>query len=75
VLKNLRPPLFGRRAESFTRAMSRWRSDTLARAAELLFAAEWQAKHTGAPAEWICRAALFAIAERRLCAALSFPAA
>ncbi len=64
VLKNLRPPLFGRRAESFTRALSRWRSDALARAAELLFAAEWQAKHTGAPAEWICRAVLFAIARQ-----------
>jgi DNA polymerase-3 subunit delta len=75
VVKNSRPPLFGRRAESFSRCLERWNEADLARAAALLFTAEWQAKHTGAPAEWICRAALFAIAERRLCAALSFPAA
>lgn len=72
VVKNWRPPLFGRRALSFTRALERWNGEELARASALLFAAEWQAKHTGAPAEWICRAALFAVTERRFDPSLSF---
>ncbi|GBQ14352.1 DNA polymerase III subunit delta [Swaminathania salitolerans] len=49
ALKQLRPPVFFRKAESFGKALERWDRETLARACEAVQGFERACKQTGSP--------------------------
>jgi DNA polymerase-3 subunit delta len=64
AVRTLRPPLFGRRASTFTAALPKWSTPTLAGATAFIASAERDCKRSGAPAEVLCRQAVLSIARR-----------
>ncbi|GAB6052434.1 DNA polymerase III subunit delta [Magnetospira thiophila] len=63
AMNRLRPPVIFKIADAFKSQLNRWSPDRLARAFELLVAAEADCKTTGFPAETICRRTLMRIAQ------------
>ena len=64
AMRRLRPPVFIRRAGAFAQALRLWPESTLAAALASLFETERACKHTGTPAETLCRNAIAALARR-----------
>jgi DNA polymerase-3 subunit delta len=62
--KAARPPVFFRREAGFVQALGLWSSPALELAASRIWDAERACKHTGAPADSICRNALIGLAQR-----------
>ena len=63
ALRAARPPIFFKQQDSFRRQLALWREPQLRRQLDALTAAEAQIKTTGMPAETLCRAMLFALAQ------------
>ncbi len=64
AVRQMRPPVFGRRASVLARAAARWSGPAIDRVLRELAAAELACKRTGAPADVICRQAVASIARR-----------
>ena len=64
ALRGARPPIFFKQQDSFRRQLQHWREPQLRRQLDALSDAETQIKTTGIPAETVCRAALFAMAQQ-----------
>jgi DNA polymerase-3 subunit delta len=64
ALRGARPPIFFKQQDSFRRQLQHWREPQLRRQLDALTDAETQIKTTGIPAETVCRAALFAMAQQ-----------
>ncbi|HTV90976.1 MAG TPA: DNA polymerase III subunit delta [Stellaceae bacterium] len=62
AIRNARPPIFFKEQDSWRRQLQRWDEGRLRRMLDDVAAAEFRMKQTGAPAETICREALFALA-------------
>jgi DNA polymerase III subunit delta len=62
AMKAARPPVFFRRTEAVRRALTLWHAPGLRRRAGVFADAERNSKHTGAPAETICREAILGLA-------------
>lgn len=62
AMKKLRPPIHFSRSRSFLTQVSRWNSDSILRALNLLYEAEAQTRTTGVPEEAACSRALFTVA-------------
>ena len=58
AVKALRPPVFFKRQAQFGRQLSQWRGERIARALDIVLAAERGCKTTGMPDEAICGRAL-----------------
>ena len=63
VLRAARPPIFFKQQDSFRRQLRRWSEEPLRYQLDGLADAEAQIKTTGMPAETVCRAALFELAQ------------
>lgn len=63
TIRAARPPVFFKEQDSYRRQLQRWSEARLSRALDHAAEAEFRMKLTGLPAETICRAALFAIAQ------------
>lgn len=62
AMKKLRPPVHFSRSRSFLAQVSRWNSDSILRALNLLYEAEALTRTTGVPEEAACSRALFSVA-------------
>lgn len=62
AMKRLRPPVHFSRSRSFLAQVSRWNSDGILRALNLLYEAEALTRTTGVPEEAACSRALFTVA-------------
>jgi DNA polymerase-3 subunit delta len=65
AIRAARPPIFFKQQDHFRRQLARWSEAELRRRLDALTAAEILMKTTGVPAETICRAAMFSLAESR----------
>jgi DNA polymerase III subunit delta len=63
AIRAARPPIFFKEEESWRRQLQRWSEARLRQALDRAAEAEFRMKLTGLPAETICRAALFAVAQ------------
>ena len=64
AMRRLRPPVFVRRTGAFSAALRLWPESALAATLASLFETERACKHTGTPAETLCRNAIAALARR-----------